>query len=200
MFRDEGHVAQRSSSCTQKRITSAGTSVLWVARPAAQVSGETFFSLYNKTTCSVRTFDDIPTCAVSTHPSACSCLQVPILSPFTVFPLRISRECLNTIAVTRLKSIAHNLLASLQFATEEIQLHQDPLQIFHHILKLFTLLWMSLDVVQHVLTCRHQVIEGSGITLHLSVRSEGDTDRTLRSPQRDLRPGPRSLISAPTKR
>ena len=41
VFREEGVVAPRSrSSCTHKRITSAGTSVLWVATSAAQTSEE----------------------------------------------------------------------------------------------------------------------------------------------------------------
>ena len=35
-------------SCTQKRITGASSSVLWVTTPAAQVSGETCFSLYKR--------------------------------------------------------------------------------------------------------------------------------------------------------
>ena len=84
--------------------------------------------------------------------------------------------------------------------------HPDPLQLLYHNLQLFALLLKSLDVVQNVQTYRHRVHEGSAITLLLLHQNTNlfvqkrDTDRTLHSPQRDLRPGTRSLISAPTLR
>ena len=56
VFGNEWVVAPRvSRSCTQKRTTSAGTSVIRLATLAAQVSGETFFSQKKK-------HDNIPTC------------------------------------------------------------------------------------------------------------------------------------------
>ena len=63
VFRDEGVVAPRlSSSCTQKRITSAGMSVLWCATSAAPMSAEKSSSSHENTHTQLKQLQRIETC------------------------------------------------------------------------------------------------------------------------------------------